>query len=58
MLTVTHRGGCQVAATPMEGNPLASRHAVAWASLASLMSSSPRWTGTVGSAPAIQAVKH
>lgn len=58
MLTVTPRGGCQEAATPMEGSPLVFHRAIVLANSASRMSNSPRWTATVGSAPATQAVKH
>lgn len=57
MLTAMPREGCRVEATPMGGNLLAFRHAVASANSASLMSSSPLWTATVVSAPATQAVK-
>lgn len=58
MLTAMPREGCQVAATPMGENLLASHRAAALANSASLMSSSLLWTVTVVSAPATQAVKH
>lgn len=57
MWTAMPREGCQVEATPMGGNLLASHHAVASANSASLTSNFLLWTATAVSAPATQAVK-
>lgn len=57
MLTAMPREGCQVAATPMGGNLLASHRAAASANSASPTSSSLLWTVTAVSALATQAVK-